>query len=188
MRAVDTTKHLRLFVEKELEVDKTSALSYLRKLLANHDNKWRINQKVLNHSLDDFDYLMNPTVKLILTLQNAYLPVIEKGEKKEISEIVPFFEKLIDFFYRPNETLQKELFELARPAPVPKHETQQARKSLKSSTWVIHTSVLAGAVVAGIITFWLLSPLSPDSIFEPLMAALAVTFGIAGVYAAFLRK
>jgi hypothetical protein len=188
MRAFEITRHLRLFADKELETDKANAMKALKKLLANHDNKWLINQKLLRHDLDDFDYLMNPTVKLILTLQNSYLPLIKKGDKKEIIETMPYFEKLTNYFHEPSQMLQNELFDSARPAPLAKDEQKQARDSLKASTWVRHSTVFVGAIIASIVAFFLLLPLSPDNVFQPLMAALAVVFGISGVYAAFLRK
>lgn len=188
MRSFEVVTNLKSYAEKELHANKSTALKALKKLIANHDNKWLINQKAVTGNIDDFDLLMNPTVKLVLILQNTYLPLIEKGEKKDLVEVLSYFEKARDYFHYPTETSQKDLFDAARASPLKKEEKKQAQKSLLSSTWVRHFAVFSGSIIAGFVAFFLLTPLSPENIFQPLGVALVVTFGIAGVYAGFLRK
>lgn len=187
--AFRTGKGIREYLKSKSPDSKKESHNELQRLVTQLSARWDIADKAKRELLEDFDFLVNPIVRLVFLLDKTYSAIIEGNNDDELRDAGNYFENMSRFFLNPTKEGLDALFTSAKPLPL----THDRRKrtlnisALKGKPWIRHASVLGGSVVAALITYLITSPFSPDP-FQPLTISLTVAFGIAGVYGAFLRK
>jgi hypothetical protein len=181
--AYKTHTHLTNYVNEGLESDKEKAIDYFTKLVIALAARWDIGEKQKLKNLEDFDFIINPVVKLVILLDNSYYPIILKADQHEIEKIKDYFMTLAKFFMTPKE---EELGNLFASAPAPPKEEPPALNPKIGKIDKIKVIIFTAAVAASLVAFGSIWYFTGDW-FKGLQIGVPLGLGIPGLYAVYRK-